>query len=347
MRIPILGSLVLSVALAATSARAQEDFETARQAYMAGEQFFSAGQYPEAITSFQQSYDLVPYPDTMFNIAACYEAIGAYEEARVRYDALARTPDVDPEMQAQSAEGARRMTALLQPGPDVGPGPTPTPTSPPALTARTSVSLWDALDDERPHEGPGFYVGAGAGGPLTSSDRGSGSVGYAIQAGLLYRLLPNLSLDIEALYAGFGWERSYTDAAGAAATESATTGYLDILVGARYHILGSGFWDPWVGAGVGYAWWGGGIDPWNGSDGYVSGAAVRASAGLDMFITNFIALGVRFDARIPIFLQGCVQDGSCSGFPLTLTPAGNEIDRGDLPFIWQFGINATFYFLRV
>ena len=86
MRKCVLAAAALAAVLAAGPAAAQseQDFEVARQAYGNGEQLFAAGRFPEALVAFQQSYDLVPFPDTMFNIAACYEAIGAYGEAKAR-----------------------------------------------------------------------------------------------------------------------------------------------------------------------------------------------------------------------------------------------------------------------
>jgi len=176
--------------------------------------------------------------------------------------------------------------------------------------------------------------------------------GLAGGGGFLYRLIPNVSLDID-----IGVQvadLSYVDAGGAGKSQGTT--YIYLTGGARYHILGSGFWDPWVGAGGGYAHWSGAANPASASDSsYFGGALLRASAGLELWLSNYITVGARFDAHIPFWLNGSYSGGgSCSGDLCWIDPAApvgtsaeQPLASGDLPFFWFAMINATFYFMNV
>lgn len=78
-----------TLTMASTAARAQRDpgdeiidAETrARASFNAGTVFFEAGNYEEALASFQVSYDASSRPELLFNIALCEERLLRYEEA--------------------------------------------------------------------------------------------------------------------------------------------------------------------------------------------------------------------------------------------------------------------------
>jgi hypothetical protein len=163
--------------------------------------------------------------------------------------------------------------------------------------------------------------------------------------GFLWRVIPNLSLLGEV---GFIYpEIEYPTGATTKDTDNAL--FLDILVGLRYHILKSGFWDPWIDAGVGWSRWSTAPNPADSGDQYYNAALVKVGAGLDLFLTQFIAVGLRLDAGIPIWLDttgpSCVTD-LCYSDPTAATGVV-EVDRSDLPFWWGVGLNLTLYFMAI
>jgi hypothetical protein len=133
---------------------------------------------------------------------------------------------------------------------------------------------------------------------------------------------------------------------------SRSTTFIDVAVGVRYHILGSGFWDPWIDAGAGWGRWFGAADPGSSSDSSYDAALVRVAGGLDIFITQFIALGLRVDVGIPIWLSSdpadcgtdlCFTDTTDVGTPLTPEP----IERDALPLWWGLSLGGTLYFTAI
>ncbi|MBN1772839.1 MAG: hypothetical protein JXB32_16330 [Deltaproteobacteria bacterium] len=358
MRRVSLAILVLATALwaGAASAQTDEEFEVARQSYMTGEQLFAEGRFQESVAAFQQSYDIVPFPDTMFNIAACYEELGQIEDARARYQAIVNTPDVAPDLAAQAQESLNRLAAPAGQPPTGQPPTGQPPTGQPptgqyptgqyptgqypaqggGLTRRQMATIWDAVDRELPHEGPGLYFSIGGGGPVGASAQ-PGSIaeaGVDISAGLLWRIIPWLSLLGEVQLTTSEYEYS---------GQTQDTFYLDVAAGLRGHFLASGFWDPWIDIAGGYATWTGHPDLDSsfllfGDDVSYSGAMVRFGAGLDLFVTQYIALGLRFDFHVPIY----------SNYELSTTtePAVLQSEDG-LPYWWNLGASLTFYFLSI
>lgn len=61
-----------------TDARAREQFETGRTAYVAGD-------YERALSAFATAYARQPIPSLLFDIAQCHRRLGNYETAAVFY----------------------------------------------------------------------------------------------------------------------------------------------------------------------------------------------------------------------------------------------------------------------
>lgn len=134
-------SCVIALALAASTARAQEDApadapaeapadgpspenieatQRAREHFTTGVEHFSAHRYREAIRSFSLAAQLVPSADLWFNIARAHEELSEYDEAVDYYRRYLRDrvdpPDRDEierhitvlEERAQAAREARR-----------------------------------------------------------------------------------------------------------------------------------------------------------------------------------------------------------------------------------------------
>jgi hypothetical protein len=74
--------LLLALAVAPCFARAQdESLNQARTAFDEGQRFFVDGKFIEAALKFQEAYDARPFPQFLFNIAACYEKATKYSMA--------------------------------------------------------------------------------------------------------------------------------------------------------------------------------------------------------------------------------------------------------------------------
>lgn len=68
----------------------------AREVFERGEQSFIEGDFEMAVSAFRCSYDLVPHPNTYFNLAESLEEAGDLREALARYrDYLERYPSTD------------------------------------------------------------------------------------------------------------------------------------------------------------------------------------------------------------------------------------------------------------
>ncbi|XXF78649.1 TonB-dependent receptor [Myxococcaceae bacterium GXIMD 01537] len=111
-----LGSLVLSLLLAASPALANNTADEADVAFELGNEAYAKGNYTEALRSYFTSYRLVPNRNVLFNIARCYEAQGRYNEAYRYYDDLAsESPAEEDAGEVQhSLERLRPKVALVR-----------------------------------------------------------------------------------------------------------------------------------------------------------------------------------------------------------------------------------------
>lgn len=64
----------------------EEDKEKARTFIEEANKFFNQERYVEAIDYYERGYKLYPHPNTIYNIAKCYEKMGNYEEAIRNYE---------------------------------------------------------------------------------------------------------------------------------------------------------------------------------------------------------------------------------------------------------------------
>lgn len=84
MKYMINPSLILSALLmcAAPALGAEAD---AKQLFLKGERHFAAGEFAEALTLYQQAYQLRPLPGFHFNIGQCHRSLGQFEEAIAQF----------------------------------------------------------------------------------------------------------------------------------------------------------------------------------------------------------------------------------------------------------------------
>jgi tetratricopeptide (TPR) repeat protein len=103
-----------------------EDLRTlARQKFDQGRTEFAAQHFDKALALFRDSYQLAPYPDLLFNIARCYEAMNQYRDALDSYDRYLVVNPGDEEARRRANEMRRKV--LEEPLPLPEPSPTPTP----------------------------------------------------------------------------------------------------------------------------------------------------------------------------------------------------------------------------
>ena len=83
MRTPLALSALLSLVLAAGSARAQDDATRARadEEFKRGREAFVGAHYKAALAAFKRSYELAPGRGKLLNIALCEEMLGLYADA--------------------------------------------------------------------------------------------------------------------------------------------------------------------------------------------------------------------------------------------------------------------------
>jgi tetratricopeptide (TPR) repeat protein len=86
MTLPRLLLVVLVVALAARSARADDPAtRTARHHFERGEKLYALTRFSEALDEYQKAFDARPIPDFLFNIGQCYRNLGDYDSAIFSY----------------------------------------------------------------------------------------------------------------------------------------------------------------------------------------------------------------------------------------------------------------------
>jgi hypothetical protein len=99
-------ALVICIATGSAFANPVED---ARKAFARGRTALQTGNYEQACTAFNESYELDPLPETRFNIALCSEQIGKLATALHHYQELAKS-----ESSARRAKAAQAAESLAK-----------------------------------------------------------------------------------------------------------------------------------------------------------------------------------------------------------------------------------------
>ena len=117
-------ALVLLLVLAGSGA-AQDLKTLARQKFDQGRVEFAAQHYDKALSLFRDSYQLAPYPDLLFNIGRCYEAMHLYRDALDAFERYLVVNPMDEDAQRRAAE--MRERAENEPPPSPAPQLVPSP----------------------------------------------------------------------------------------------------------------------------------------------------------------------------------------------------------------------------
>lgn len=218
------------------------------------------------------------------------------------------------------------------------------------------VTLWPSRAEAelpRPYgETTGWFVeGMFSGNGLTNDDYidppGFNDIDIdplvGLSANIGYRLLDWVSIGLLIHY-GF-LAADYGD------VDQDTAGFLGVLLEVQGHLPMSRF-DPWIGFGFGYAMtfshlWG---DYYNVDYNYrisLHGIGIGVSAGLNIFITQQLAIGPFFRFIFGVYPTACydidieipdVHDEDCDD----LDDIYNDLD--DKPHLWTVGLNLSYVF---
>lgn len=146
-RAPMLAfALALLGASGVASAQDSKAAEAKRH-YELGYEALQAERYEEALDHYVLSYDLIPRPRTLFNIAVAEEMLGQLEDALRHYeqfieDAEDRDADFKKQAEAKVAQLSRRIGVDVDadpPGPSVPVEPPPPATIDPVVLERPPV----------------------------------------------------------------------------------------------------------------------------------------------------------------------------------------------------------------
>src|SRR3954470_7832413 len=119
-------ALVLLLLLIGTS-DAQELRSLAREKFDQGRIEFAAQHYEKALGLFRDSYQLAPYPDLLFNIARCNEALHHFRDALDAYERYLAVNPKDEEARRRADDMRHRSLEEPLPVPDLPPEPSPSP----------------------------------------------------------------------------------------------------------------------------------------------------------------------------------------------------------------------------
>lgn len=117
MRLLLLGSIALGLALVTTpSALAQDDDvrAQAREHFTTGVERYEAGDYQAALEQFQEAYRIAPHPSVRVNMANCYEQLNRPLEALHHYEGFLReTENPTPQQRREVRASIRRLRGQL------------------------------------------------------------------------------------------------------------------------------------------------------------------------------------------------------------------------------------------
>ena len=119
---------------------------------------YRAGRFRDAITLYQDAWQIVPSAGVLYNIARCHEALGLWMEAADRFDKVVVDGHAPPELRARAAERSRQARQQAVQKASAPPPPEATPE--PAFTPPTAAAS-DPPEDGALRTSAWFLGGAG------------------------------------------------------------------------------------------------------------------------------------------------------------------------------------------
>lgn len=141
----VAGALAVAPAWAAEAASGPEAEAEAMALYAQGEEYYRAGRFEEALTSFKQAYRRLPAPGLLVNIGQCLRQLGDHQNAVRAFERYLQE-DSEADNRAEVEELIAAERALLAPQTRPTPGVTPPPTTAPASAGDDDGSMvWLAV----------------------------------------------------------------------------------------------------------------------------------------------------------------------------------------------------------
>jgi tetratricopeptide (TPR) repeat protein len=164
---------VVTVAVLATSAHADDRLAQARQQVKAADIDYRLGRFAEALAEYTKAYELYPVPPLLFNIAQCHKNLKDYAKAIFFYEGYLRdepTAKNGALVQDLIRESKVELDKLVPDNPHVEPPPpasaavVATAGLPPAAPAPTEPQAIVATprDSQGSHVLPSLLIGGGA-----------------------------------------------------------------------------------------------------------------------------------------------------------------------------------------
>jgi hypothetical protein len=222
----------------------------------------------------------------------------------------------------------------------------------PITAAAQSTIAWDITGGRewQGRTGPGIM--AGIGGNDCTDDYCDdywetsffGSIGGTL--GFFYRIIPNAAVFLDA---HLGYLNTSMDGA-----DDDKGMLFELVAGGEFHVPATGWLDPYVGFGIGFAFLGGWADSDNGYNGpwgnpvsdtelyqSLKGVDFELKFGVDVYpfssVSN-LALGPMFRLGMPYWVEGCYELDTPAGNTDDCDDADKIFDDNDLPFLVHFGL---------
>jgi tetratricopeptide (TPR) repeat protein len=160
----ILGLAVGLVRASAAFAADDQSLEQARKFFDRGQELYAEGNFDKAAEQFKKAHEARPYPQFLFNVAACYEKSKAYGKAVDFYKQyLAADPNA-----ADKADVEKRVTVLEKEAASAKPN---TPANPPseAVTALGEAEIRGLVVIESEPSAATIYLDDKKGKPLAKT----------------------------------------------------------------------------------------------------------------------------------------------------------------------------------
>jgi tetratricopeptide (TPR) repeat protein len=111
----LLAAIPTSVALAGDDETLETSHDHASIALNTqGLELYAAGKYHEAVEAFLGAFALGKDPNTLFNVARCYELLGEWAAALDKYESFLSAPDIEPEGRARAVHAVQSLRQRLE-----------------------------------------------------------------------------------------------------------------------------------------------------------------------------------------------------------------------------------------
>jgi tetratricopeptide (TPR) repeat protein len=142
----LLFLLVFSLSPAWASEPSIAEVERVERLSAGAAEHYRAGRFQDAITLYQDAWNLLPSPGVLYNLARCHEALGRWVEAADRFDKVVVDGSAAPGLRARAAERSRHARQQAAKAASAPPPEAPVlaapPTAPPPAPVPEEETAW-------------------------------------------------------------------------------------------------------------------------------------------------------------------------------------------------------------